>query len=736
MDSALAGYSDLGSGRGNPLEILGLTTAIPAESEALLAAVRWETGALTVELSASADRPVSVQAFGPAADVPPPSAASQPLVELIITGDGRARTTTRFTNSGVGTRLRYREHHAFSDGEQNVLEVVQADPLTGLVVTTRLTASNDVSAARVVTEVTNQGQVPVVLEAVTSFAFGAVIAPGERTTDLQLHSGTGEQLAENRWTTRPLWSQSSIVDFSSLIHNQPGRGSFEAVGISTWSTARVLPTAALSNAVTGRAFAWQIEHNGGWRWEVDNVRVGEGSIAVLMMGPNDIDHHFSQGLAPGESFTSVPVSVAVSGDGFEGAVAALTRHRRWLRRRWRADRRQLLVFNDYMNTLNGDPTTERLLPLIAAAQGVGAECFCIDAGWYDDTGDWWPSIGAWTPSTPRFPDGGLQRVVSAIRDAGMQVGLWLEPEAVGVASPIAAELPDAAFLQRHGRRVVEHQRLFLDLRHPAAQAHLDATFDRLVSEFDVGFFKLDYNVTPGAGTDWDAFSVGAGLLAHNRAYLDWFERLRARHPHLVFENCSSGAMRADFAQLERFDFQSTSDQQDFLLYPVIAAAAPVQMLPEQAGNWAYPQPSMSDEEIAFNLVTGLAGRLYLSGFVDSMSAAQLKLVTDGAELFKTIRSHTASSVPSWPTGLPDWYAPSLSLLLSSPDKILLYVWQRGTDDIRLALGAVVTAEWLVERYPRRLTPWTVTDEADGTIVLRPGVNGPTARIYEVTDPNA
>ena len=411
------GYSTslatLAAERGNPLEISGLTTAVPAESEALLADVRWEPGALVVELGASADRPVSVQAFGPAADVPPPSAASQPLVELIITGDGRARTTTRFTNSGVGTRLRYREHHAFSDGEQNVLEVVQADPLTGLVVTTRLTASNDVSAARVVTEVTNQGQVPVVLEAVTSFAFGAVIAPGERTTDLQLHSGTGEQLAENRWTTRPLWSQSSIVDFNSLIHNQPGRGSFEAVGISTWSTARVLPTAALSNAVTGRAFAWQIEHNGGWRLGGRQRPGGRGLHRRADAGP---DRHrpplVAKALAPGRAFTSVPVSVAVSGDGFEGAVAALTHHRRWLRRRRRADRASAACLQrlhehperrpDHRAPAAADRRRRRSRRrvLLHRRRLVRRQ-----------TGDWWPTVGDWTPSTPPIPRRWTRRVV-------------------------------------------------------------------------------------------------------------------------------------------------------------------------------------------------------------------------------------------------------------------------------------------------------------------------------------
>jgi alpha-galactosidase len=668
--------------------------------------IRWQPGALRLELSAGPDHPVVVRTVTPASVPTGASVTTQPLVELRITGDGPIRG-----GSGAGSRLRYREHRVHRDGDQQRLDVVQADARTGLVVRSRFSASAEVAGMRVVTEVRHDGAEPVVLEAITSFAFGAVVAPGERPGDLLLHTGTGDQLAENRWTTRPLWSQEALADIRSQVF---------AVGTSTWSTARALPAAVLSHGWAGRAFAWQIEHNGGWRWEVD-------AAAVRLMGPADLDHQFSEELRPGDVFTSVPVSVAVSDAGFEGAVAALTRHRRWLRRARTADRGQVLVFNDYMNTLNGDPTTAKLLPLVAAAGRAGAECFCIDAGWYDDSGDWWPSIGAWTPSAIRFPDGGLRRVTDAIHEAGMRVGLWLEPEAVGIRSPVAGDLPDEAFLQRHGRRIAEQQRHFLDLRHPAARAHLDAAFDRLVAEFGAGYFKLDHNVTPGPGTDRAAFSVGAGLLAHNRAYLDWFDALRARHPGVLFENCGSGAMRADFAQLERFDLQSTSDQQDFRRYAAIAAGAPMQMLPEQAGNWAYPQPGMTDEEIVFTMVTGLSGRLYLSGFLDGMSESQLELVRAGTRLFKDIRPHTATSYPSWPSGLPDWHAPAVSLVLRTATAALLFVWQRGAGEIRLDLG--VAAGRLVERYPGTLPPWSVTDGPAGTVVLTPPGPGPAARVY-------
>lgn len=86
--------------------------------------------------------------------------------------------------------------------------------------------------------------------------------------------------------------------------------------------------------------------------------------------------------------------------------------------------------------------------------------------------------------------------------------------------------------------------------------------DRLVEDLGVGYFKFDYNINPGPGTDVGGISAGAGLLGHNRAQLDWLDGLLDRHPNLIIENCASGAMRSDFALLSRLALQSTRYQQD------------------------------------------------------------------------------------------------------------------------------------------------------------------------------
>jgi alpha-galactosidase len=171
----------------------------------------------------------------------------------------------------------------------------------------------------------------------------------------------------------------------------------------------------------------------------------------------------------------------------------------------------------------------------------------------------------------------------------MVPGLWLEPEVVGVDSDVARQLPADAFFQRGGQLIVEHGRYHLDLRHPAAAKHLDQAVDYLVGELGVGYLKFDYNIAVGHGPETGGLSAGAGLLAANRAQLDWLDAVLDRHPWLVIENCSSGGMRTDYALLSRTQLQSTSDQQEYIRYPPIAAAAPAAIAPEQGAVWAYPR---------------------------------------------------------------------------------------------------------------------------------------------------
>ncbi len=323
-----------------------------------------------------------------------------------------------------------------------------------------------------------------------------------------------------------------------------------------------------------------------------------------------------------------------------------------------------------------------------------------------------------------------------IRAHGMVPGLWLEPEVVGVRSPVADRLPGGAFLQRLGRRVVEHGRYHLDLRHPAARAHLDEVVDRLIAEFGVGCFKLDYNIMPGPGTDLGGLAPGAGLLEHNRAHLAWLDDVLRRHPRLLLENCASGAMRMDYAMLSRMHLQSTSDQQNPLLYPPIAAAAPASVLPEQAGNWACAQPEMSFEDAVHTLATGLLGRLYLTGRLDLMDSAQLDLVREAVEVHKRVRADVGNGRPFWPFGLPGARSGWPAMGLRAPARTLLTVWRQPGASGELAVpvphlrGVAAKPEILFPAHPE---PWPLTwDAAEGVLHVSPPAVAPLARVIGLT----
>jgi len=259
----------------------------------------------------------------------------------------------------------------------------------------------------------------------------------------------------------------------------------------------------------------------------------------------------------------------------------------------------------------------------------------------------------------------------------MVPGIWLEPEVVGVRSPIANQLPEEAFFQENGKRVIEKKRYQLDYRHPAVIERMDKVIDSLVNDYGIGYFKLDYNVDVTNGTDQDAFSAGSGALGHNRAYLQWIKRIFDRFPGLVIETCSSGGQRTDYAMLAEHPIQSTSDQQDPVRFAAVSATIATVIAPEQSASWAYPQPDWSDEINALTVVNTLLGRVHLSGRIDLLSESQLNLVRKGMDVYKQIRQDIKSSVPFWPLGLNQWHDDWLALGLKANKCLYVAVWRRG-----------------------------------------------------------
>ena len=688
----------------------------------------WGHEALQLRFEWSADRGPSLSGVAGRDGVIHAITAGLPLVDVLTVGDGHSAASSRLVHTVVGDDLRYDGHRAWRERGVHSLELHLAHAPSGLEVFLLLTSHDGASAFSAQARVVNTGSAPQVLLSVASFETYLGTQDGA-VHDWMLTRGTSHWLAEGRWSASSL--SELLPDVAAGLTNHNPRGAWSVSSRGAWSTGADLPVAVASSASSALAWAWEIQHNGGWRWEIgaDNA-----DYYFAVSGPTDQDHQWTEVLEPGGSFLTVPATIAIAEDT-AAVVHELTRHRRLARRPHPDSDAMPPIYNDYMNTVNGDPTAEKLLPLIRAAAGVGAKIFCIDAGWYDDNHDWWDSVGEWVPSSTRF-EFGLGVVIDHIRDAGMIPGLWLEPEVIGVNSPMADRLPAEAFLCRNGQRVVEQGRFHLDLRHPASVAHLDSVIDRLISEFGIGYFKLDYNINPGAGTDLGADSVGAGLLAHNRAHLAWIDSVLDRHPGLVLENCASGAMRMDFAMLSRMQLQSTSDQQDFRRYPPIAAAAPLSTTPEQAANWTSPQPFMTDEENALTLATSILGRFYLSGWIDSMSPEQLDLVRSAVALNTELTDIIRSAHPVWPLGLPGWDDPWVCLGLATQDSRLFTVWNLSEDheDAVLKFPDLIGADVRVRPiFPLTLVEWpTRWDRNAGALHIRNPTHAVGARVFELS----
>lgn len=648
---------------------------------------------------------------------------------------GYDRPYEKYGNKHIVTAPGYRLTYVGMEDEQNEtgrrIVITQQDKVTGAKVVSYLQFYSGTSTMRIYHEVINEGTKEQTLEYVSSFYYLGIGKEGKAGSDDKMKFTYACHGWQKEMNFRTVTFPQMGLGQTQPEGKQRSSCTFELTNTGNWSTKKYLPMGYLENTEADSGLYWQIEHNGSWHAEISDEN---GHFYLALSGPSEVQSHWFKQLKPGEHFTTVPVAVGVSAADFDQAMGQLTRYRRMIRRPNKDNENLPVIFNDYMNCLFGDPTTEKEIPLIDAAAQIGCEYYVIDAGWYAP-GEWWDSVGEWQQCRERFP-GGIEEVTKYIRDKGMVPGLWLELEVMGINCEKAKHAPDDWFFVRHGKRVFDRSRYQLDFRNPAVTAHASEVIDRVVNQYGVGYIKMDYNIEPGIGTELYADSVGEGLLEHERAYLKWLDGVFEKYPDLVIENCSSGGLRMDYAMLSRYSIQSTSDQEDYRGYAVIAANACAGLTPEQAAVWSYPQRDGDREETVYNMVNALLLRIHQSGHLPQLSEERRALVKEGIDYYKNIRRDICVAVPVWPLGLADSLDHWLAAALKTEVKSYLAVWRRGGEEsvCEISLDKLIPAGKKAAvrlAYPKDALAENAEYSVDGRTLTVKYYEPVMARIFEI-----
>lgn len=304
------------------------------------------------------------------------------------------------------------------------------------------------------------------------------------------------------------------------------------------------PFCALREIGDKDGVAFHIYSCGNWRIRILPLFVSntEPRIAVDL---GISDEELNLVLSPGQTCTLPEILIQKFTD-FEESMADL--HRYILKDPMTSTRTLPVIFNTWFDRFD-ELTLEHLRASLQAAAEVGCETYVIDAGWFGgDKPGWWDCIGDWRhEKTTVAPDGWVKAFADEVRAAGLNFGLWMEPERMHPSVQIAQEHPD--YFVYCPETTFMRYRLEL----PEVAQFFENEIETLINKYDLKYIKTDMNMLLG----YDA--TGSELFQYQRTFYEIIDRIRKRHPDFILENCSSGAMRADLETFRHFDSVFPSD---------------------------------------------------------------------------------------------------------------------------------------------------------------------------------
>lgn len=326
--------------------------------------------------------------------------------------------------------------------------------------------------------------------------------------------------------------------------------------------------------VLGAHLAWS-----GDQWlalEPDTQGAGDAR-ALLLMGAGS--HPGEVVLAPGEAASTPAAHIALAPDRSALAQAFHTHLRAEILPARAAWGERKVHLNSW-EALGFDLSQEGLIALAESAASLGIERFVLDDGWFGGRRDDTTSLGDWFVSPEVLPQG-LAPLIARVHELGMDFGLWVEPEMVSPDSDLYRAHPDWCLHLEGRERPTMRGQLALDMGRPEVRDYLFERLDALLAENPIAYLKWDHNR--------DLFPSAAGQA---QGFYTLLDALRAAHPKVEIESCSSGGGRIDFGVLSRTHRVWPSDNNDAIerlrIIPAWSQFLPLEVLGSHVGPLPNP----------------------------------------------------------------------------------------------------------------------------------------------------
>ncbi len=312
------------------------------------------------------------------------------------------------------------------------------------------------------------------------------------------------------------------------------------------------------------------------------------------VNPDNSEYH----LRRNETFTTPRSAYTYSVKGTNGV--SQTFHS-WARKYMlrHADQERMILLNSWEGVYF-DINHEGMDQMMRDIKSMGGELFVMDDGWFGEkyrrlTDN--AALGDWVVDRQKLPEG-IERLLADARKNGVKFGIWIEPEMANTTSELYEKHPDwiikapqrEPVMGRGGTQVV------LDLSNPKVQEYVFSIVDNLLTKFpEIAYIKWDANApVMNHGSQYLPMEDQSHLyIAYHRGLISVLEKIRAKYPNVIIQDCASGGGRANYGLLPYFDEFWVSDNTDALqrvfmqwgtsyFYPAIAMASHISAVPNHA----------------------------------------------------------------------------------------------------------------------------------------------------------